>query len=123
MTFQRVILPECPQCKQSGLCVIESRKTPVSTRRRKQCEHCGFRLTTHEVDVDFFEEAKRNATLVVKLHKLLNHEVIPHVNQPTEQEEARCEDCHYNTGSRCTFDFPEYNTEESSDCNHFTNGN
>jgi len=114
MAFQKTILPECPSCKQSGLRVIESRQTHLSTRRRKECECCGQRFTTHEVTADFFEEAKQNLFLVSQFHKLLN-------TQPTQikQEESMCIDCKHNNGKRCAYDFPEYDTTDSSDCNWY----
>ena len=111
MAFQKTLLPECPNCKQPGLRVIESRQTHLSTRRRKQCDYCEARFTTHEVTADFFEEAKQNLLLVSQFYKLLN-------TQPTEikTEESLCVDCIYNNGNQCTYDFPEYDTPESSDC-------
>jgi len=114
MAFQKTILPECPSCKQPGLRVIESRQTGLSTRRRKQCECCEQRFTTHEVTADFFEEAKRNLLLVSQFHKLLNTEPAQSI-----LEESKCIDCQHNKGDRCAYDFPEYETPESSDCNWY----
>lgn len=116
MAFQKSILPECPQCKQPGLRVIESRKTSHGTRRRKQCECCGFRFTTHEVSADFYEEAQQNLILVSKLYKLLG------ANQAEPLPlENKCTDCGHNKGGSCAFDFPEYDTPDSFDCNHYDN--
>lgn len=114
MAFQKTILPECPNCKQPGLRVIESRQTGMSTRRRKQCECCEQRFTTHEVTADFFEEAKQNMLLVQQLYKLLKT-----TPAQTPIEESMCVDCQHNKGDRCSYDFPEYQTSESSDCNWY----
>ena len=128
MAFQKTILPDCPQCRQPGLRVIESRKTDFATRRRKKCEHCGFRVTTYEVTADFYEEAKSNLYLVSQLHKLLGGKPLPSgVESPPSGVSAsefralnKCSDCQHNIdGCHCAFDFPEYDTAESYDCNHF----
>ena len=116
MAFQKQILPECPQCKQSGLRVIESRKTSSSTRRRKECECCGIRFTTHEVSADFYEEAQQNMILVSKLHALLSGNAL--ASQPVI---IKCGNCLYNQGDNCAFGFPEYDTPDSFDCNHYAN--
>lgn len=128
MAFHQPILPDCPQCNQPGLKVIESRKTGLSTRRRKKCECCGYRFTTHEVTADFFEEAKRNLYLVEQLHKLMANQPLtsgvepPHSGVSPSEFKAlnKCSDCQHNKdGCYCAFDFPEYDTAESYDCNHF----
>ena len=114
MAFQKTLLPECPQCYQPSLKVIESRKTGQSTRRRKECESCGYRCTMHEVTAEFFEEAKQNLLLVSQFYKLLNA-------TPTQltKGELMCTNCKHNNGKQCTYDFPEYETPESSDCNWY----
>jgi len=116
MAFQKTILPNCPQCKEPGLRVIESRKTSHGTRRRKECECCGIRFTTHEVSADFYEEAQQNLILVSKLYKLLGTN--QSVALPTEN---KCTDCSHNRDGGCAFDFPEYDTPDSFDCNHYDN--
>ena len=116
--FQQAILPQCPQCKENRLKTIESRKSKQSTRRRKQCTACGYRTTTHEVSVDFFEEAKHNLILVAQMRKLLGADLpIPGVSFRALN---KCSDCQHNVdGCHCEFEFPEYDTAESYDCNHF----
>jgi transcriptional regulator NrdR family protein len=116
MAFQKQILPECPQCKQAGLRVIESRKTAQSTRRRKQCECCGIRFTTHEVSADFYNEAQQNLILVSQMHKLLGS-----THTAAEPATIKCTDCIHNQMNACAFDFPEYDTTDSFDCNHYAN--
>jgi len=78
-------------------------------------------MTTHEVSADFFEEAKRNLYLVEQLHKLMK--VTPLTSGVSVSEFRalnKCSDCHHNKdGCYCEFDFPEYDTADSYDCNHF----
>jgi len=121
MTFQHIILPQCPQCKEKELKTIESRTTKQSTRRRKECGACGYRITTHEVSADFFEEAKQNQILVAQMRKLLGADLpIPGVSVSEFKALNKCSDCQHNKdGCYCAFEFPEYDTAESYDCNHF----
>jgi hypothetical protein len=116
MAFQKQILPDCPQCNQPGLRVIESRKTHHGTRRRKACECCDYRFTTHEVSADFYNEAQQNLILVSKLYALLGTGSLPQ-----ETMAIKCNDCTHNQGGACAFDFPEYDTTDSFDCNHYVN--
>ena len=111
MAFQKQSLQTCPNCKDDRLVTIESRRSKDSTRRRKRCDSCGCRVTTHEVSAEFFEEAKQNWLLVQQLHKLLNI-----TSSELQVEQPKCDDCHHNKGDRCEYGFPEYNTSESFDC-------
>jgi hypothetical protein len=111
MSFQKQPLQTCPNCGEDRLRTIESRKTKDSTRRRKCCEYCKQRITTHEVTAEFFEEAKQNAMLLQQLYRLLN--ITP---SEMQIEQPKCDDCNYNKGDRCEYGFPEYNTSESFDC-------
>ena len=116
MAFQKSILPECPQCKQPGLRVLESRKAAGGKRRRKKCECCDYRFTTYEVTADFYNEAQQNMLLVSKLYALLSGNAL--ASQP---EIIKCADCSHNQGDACAFEFPEYDTPDSYDCNHYDN--
>lgn len=43
---------ECPECHERSTHVIDTRDGRMlgqSIRRRRECLHCGFRFTTHEV--------------------------------------------------------------------------
>jgi len=118
MTFEKLILPACPNCNEPAFRVIEIRHTKLSTRRRKQCDVCKHRATTHEVTEDTFKTLKENQSLIVKLSKLLFDKTI----EPPEEIETlvnKCDDCQFNNGNDCTFNFPEYNTVDSYDCNHY----
>ena len=85
---------------------IESRRTPISVRRRKQCKLCEARITTHEVSADFFEQAQQNQVVVDKLRMLISSEV-------------SCKSCMHNVDGACSFDLPEYSTIDANDCNLF----
>ena len=125
MKFQKQLLFNCPQCNALGLRIIESRKATLSTRRRKKCEHCDFRITTHEVTAEFFEEAKQNQILINQIQKLMKNlpltsgvESLP--SGVDFKALNKCSDCQHNKdGCYCAFEFPEYDTAESYDCNHF----
>ena len=107
----------CPKCGEDQFRTIESKPSKLATRRRKHCSHCGYRVTTHEVSIEFFNRAKENQMIVDKFRKLLGSEE----PQQQEEQEPKCSDCKYNKGSKCSFDFPEYDTPDSFDCNHYDN--
>lgn len=112
MTFEKQLLPPCPRCGQPAMRVTETRKSPMSLRRRKKCDACSHRLTTHEITHDMFTAFKNDQLIVSKFRKLLD-KVIPEVSE----EAFRCISCKYNTGQSCDFDLPEYCTEDAHDCN------
>ena len=130
MTFQRETLSPCPACKAFSLSVIETRKTSVSTRRRKECRDCGYKLTTHEVSEKYFQEAKINCMLISKVRKAM--ELVPVVEEveqtslpsaPVEklsvEEEYRCYKCAHMVSNSCTLGIPEFNTDEANDCIYY----
>jgi len=119
------VLAKCPNCKENQAKTIESRTTSLSIRRRKECESCGHRFTVHEVSSEFFEESKQNQILIFHLRKMLGE--LP-LNSGVESPPSgvsfkplnKCSDCQHNKdGCYCAFEFPEYDTAESYDCNHF----
>jgi ribosomal protein L32 len=112
MAFQKQSLSICPNCGNDRLVTIESRKSQDSTRRRKRCDSCGHRITTHEITAEFFEQAKQSLLMIQQLHKVLNV-----TTTEIKLQESKCDNCQYNKGSCCEYGFPEYNTPESSDCN------
>lgn len=115
----------CPACGYFSLRVIESRKSKLARRRRFECDKCSHRITTHEVSDEFFQEAKRNLYVVEKLQKLMSSSPITSGVESSlsgMQFKAlnKCSDCQHNKdGCYCEFEFPEYDTAESYDCNHF----
>jgi len=102
----------CPACGYFSLRVIQSKKSKLARRRRFECDKCSHRITTHEVDDAFFQQAKENARIVEKLRDMLGT-----AEQSTNT--SRCEQCQHNSNGFCSFDFPEFGTPESFDCNHF----
>jgi hypothetical protein len=130
MTFQRETLSPCPACKALSLSVIETRKTSVSTRRRKECKECGYKLTTHEVSEEYFQEAKINCMLISKVRKAM--ELVPVVEEVEEttlpsapvedlsvEEEYQCYKCAHMVNNSCTLGIPEFNTDEANDCIYY----
>jgi DNA-directed RNA polymerase subunit RPC12/RpoP len=130
MTFQRETLSPCPACKALSLSVIETRKTSVSTRRRKECKECGYKLTTHEVSEEYFQEAKINCMLISKVRKAM--ELVPVVEEVEEttlpakpvedlsvEEEYKCYKCAHMVNNSCTLGIPEFNTDEANDCIYY----
>jgi hypothetical protein len=112
MPFEKQILPTCPRCDKPGLRVIESRITSASTRRRKECELCGHRLTTHEITEEAFNAAKLNASAVLKIRTLVR-------TKEDESFSCLCLGCKFNEDSSCAFELPEYGTKDAEDCNLF----
>jgi hypothetical protein len=106
----------CPECNQNGIRVIESRAASNGARRRMQCDCCSHRFTTYEVSADFYNEAQQSLILVSKLYALLSGNAL--ASQPAI---IKCADCSHNQGDACAFEFPEYSTIESFDCNHYDN--
>ena len=118
MAFAKHEHAKCPQCHQNEIYIIESRKTRDATRRRRECKSCGYRDTTYEISSHFYVEAEKNAQLVKKFRALLSiGEIAPITNS---KGEIKCDTCSHNTRSKCSFDFPEFLTEDSIDCNHFS---
>jgi len=104
----------CPYCKEKALQVIESKKARHSRRRRKHCNACGKRQTTHEVSEDFYKDAIKNLETLNRLRAaLLNHG--PVTNQPM------CDECVYWLDGGCQFDFPEAGGTFARECSMFEN--
>ena len=117
MAFEN-FLPKCPACGEQSFRVVESRASKLATRRRKKCDSCGHRATTHEVADDFFQQAKQNEQLVQKFRGLLLKDELITASSPLLVEtEIKCSGCRYKNGKHCAFDLPEYDTEDSFDCN------
>lgn len=116
MAFQKLVQPDCPECGKPAVRVLESKKASHGQRRRKHCEACGYRFTTYEVSADFYNEAQQNMILVSKLHALLGGNAL--ASQPVI---IKCGDCLHNQGDNCAFGFPEHDTPDSFDCNHYGN--
>ena len=102
----------CPSCGYFAVRVIESRKSKLARRRRYSCDKCSHRATTHEVSDDFFQEAKENVRIIEKLREALGAGQAPLL-------QSRCSSCQHNVNDSCSFDFPEFGTSDSFDCNHF----
>jgi hypothetical protein len=112
------LLPKCPACGELAFRVLETRPSKLATRRRKKCDSCGYRATTHEVSDDFFRQAKQNELLVQKFRGLLLKDELLTDSLPLPVVmENKCPECQYSTGTKCAFDLPEYDSGDSFDCN------
>lgn len=55
----------CPKCKADQLFVLETRTSPDTVRRRRECLVCGNRFSTKEITIEDYEK------LTAKLNILL----------------------------------------------------
>ena len=51
----------CPKCNNEKTKIVDSRADEESVWRRRECQGCGYRFNTIEIDEDYFEK-------VVKKH-------------------------------------------------------
>ncbi len=121
MGFQKLILPKCPKCNEPRLQTIEPVKGEKSTRRRRKCQACGHRVTTHEVSVDFFEQAKKSMLFMDQVKRLFEGKLsLVHTQPECISIGCKCNSCQFNIkGKFCNFELPEYDTDDSFDCNHY----
>lgn len=121
MGFQKLVLPRCPKCNEPRLQTIETVKGQQSTRRRRKCQACGHRVTTHEVSVEFFEQAKKSIFFMTQIERMFRSKShLVDITTNARSSDSICDDCQFNVEGRfCNFEFPEYNTEDSYDCNHY----
>lgn len=110
MPFQKAVLGECPECKQLAVEVIESRKSGLARRRRKECKACQHRFTTYEVPQHLYEAALEAMALEQMLRDRLG------ANAPAEPKPCVCTECLHVQYDRCAFGLPEYDTPEAQDC-------
>jgi hypothetical protein len=117
MGFQKLKLPDCPRCGKSAVRVLESKKAQHGQRRRKECEECKHRFTTYEIPSETYVKYEHFLYLHQQLSKLIRGSVVDQTQ--SKMPEIKCSTCSYNTNDNCSFDFPEYDTSESFDCNHY----
>ena len=114
-------LPTCPNCGASALRTIESKQSKVAQRRRKKCDNCGYRITTHEVNDDYFQGAKQALAILANMRKLLGTPGISTPQPIVESNPIPCITCLHNSKNKCSFGFPEFDTEDAIDCNQYQN--
>jgi len=112
VSFPKQFLAPCTNCGEPALRIIEVRNTAASVRRRKACDICKHRVTTHEVTQEAFEAAQADAS---KLHRL--RQVLRDVAPAPAVATILCDTCKFNQGHSCAFDLPEYGSSEALDCN------
>lgn len=113
-------LPPCPSCGHATLKTIESRKTNLSTRRRKECSFCGYRTTTHELTDEKFNELKTAQQLLNRIKDILQVQPQPLDTLTSDPGFIPCSTCKHNSGFTCSFGFPEYDSPDAIDCIHHT---
>jgi hypothetical protein len=119
MGFQKLKLPDCPQCGKSAVRVLESKKAQHGQRRRKECEDCKHRFTTYEISSEAYAQYEHLLHLHQQLSKLMGTSVVDQIED--RLPEIKCLTCSHNINDNCSFDFPEYHTADSFDCNHYAN--
>lgn len=121
MAFQKLRLPDCPECGASAVRVLESKKAEHGQRRRKHCEACNYRFTTYEISSEHYSKYDHFLSMHQELCKIIGYVPGEAVNRQEPQEEQnKCMECSNNLGASCAFEFPEYNTLDSYDCNHYS---
>ena len=101
----------CPACKKHGLYTLETRATTKAgalRRRRKRCNYCGYRITTYEVNAEWFESARQLMAVVDRL-----------AGGRPKPDAIPCRSCVHNTRKDCGYGVPEFMTNEAHDCLYF----
>ena len=117
MGFQKLKLPDCPNCGRSAVRVLESKKAQHGQRRRKECEECKHRFTTYEISSEAYAKHEHFLRLHQQLSRLICNSVADQVEGGAP--EIKCLTCFHSINDNCSFDFPEYDTIDSFDCNHY----
>lgn len=109
-------LVPCEKCGKKTLNLIESRKNPKagSRWRRYECLACKHRVTRYEVSEAFYKQSIENERIINQL-KLYIDQISGSVNKRVKD----CSNCSYNEQERCSFDLPEYLTEDGKDCSYW----
>lgn len=119
MPVPPMTLTACPKCKAQAVRVIESKKAKKAHRRRKHCDACKHRFTTYEIDEAAYDQAVHAISTLAKLSKVLSGVGIGLEAPSVPASLDPCMDCSHSSDKGCSFDFPEYGTEEAADCVHF----
>jgi len=89
----------CINCEQKSVGVINSHVNKHGHRRRtKECSCCNHRTVTYEITEDMYVTLDKNSD---------------------QQQVNPCMTCAHNKNHSCSFDFPEYLSPDSIDCNHY----
>lgn len=107
---------DCPHCGARASYVIESRTTSLGRRRRYECQGCGSRDTTQEIDQALLEQLKQDSMHLQRIRAMLHSPATP-----TRQAAPahRCSSCAMADGTDCTLTLPEAFTAEAADCIHY----
>lgn len=109
---------DCPHCGARASYVIESRTTSLGRRRRYECQSCGSRDSTHEIDQAVLEQLKQDSMHLQRIRALLvpDAELNP-LTKPKQRH--RCGGCAMANGTDCSLTLPEAFTPDAADCIHY----
>jgi transcriptional regulator NrdR family protein len=113
------IRDRCPFCNEQDCITIESRISKTSRRRRKECQSCKTRHTSHEVSEEFFEQAIENQRLITHLIEKLKIRNEPRFVPAVKSFSVTCDSCVHMMSSGCSFDFPEAGDGFAEDCSMY----
>lgn len=51
----------CPVCNSTNTCTTDTRKTRHGIRRRRQCQDCGLRFSTMEIEMETYRQLQQIA--------------------------------------------------------------
>jgi hypothetical protein len=106
----------CPKCQgTSGAAPVESRHEAGVQRRRRQCRDCGQRFTTYELLQADYKRLTQAAAQLQQIEAVLGRRRSEYTPAPAGVLNP-CASCGFNTGTRCSFDYPEYGSAEARDC-------
>lgn len=106
----------CPSCRGRGLKVISSQRNTMSnsTCRRYECSKCSHRFTRYEVSEAFFRQAVENERILNKLKDYMDK-----LSGTPVKSSRNCHNCEYNVNENCSFELPEFGTEDADGCSYF----
>lgn len=109
-------LAPCERCGKRTLQLLESRKNPKAGSRRKRykCVSCDYRVTRYEVSDAFYTQAINNERIIHQLKLYIDS-----MSGELVKSSKTCSNCEYNEGNKCSFDVPEYDSDDSDDCTYW----
>jgi hypothetical protein len=108
---------DCPHCRARASYVIESRPTAIGRRRRYECQRCGSRDTTYEIDQATLDQFKQDSAHMQRIRAMLEAGTPPPTTPQIELH--HCATCDMANGSRCSLTLPEAFTADAHDCSHY----
>ena len=65
----------CPECTGTEHCYVNDSRSPTGTciRRRRECQSCGFKFSTHEITADEYDKLLKMKENLKQLKKCLEN--------------------------------------------------